>query len=74
MGHFIFTSSKTGFMFDLIPNQPLVVQKLTILHMKASILSYFELEEKGPGVNIGALPLFSIKSILSRKSGPIEGA
>ena len=68
------TPSKTGFMFGLIPHEPLVVQKLTIPHMKASILSYFELEEQGRGINIGAPHPFPIKRILSRKSGPIEGA
>ena len=68
------TLSKTGFMFGLIPHEPLVVQKLTIPHMKASILSYFEPEEQGRGNNIGAPRPFSIKSILSRKNGPIEGA
>ena len=68
------TPSKTGFMFGLIPHEPLVVQKLTIPHMKASILSYFEPEEQGCGINIGAPRPFPIKSILSRKSGPIEGA
>ena len=67
------TPSKTGLMFGLIPHEPLVVQKLTKPHMKASILSYFELEEKGPGINIGAPRPFPIKSILSRKSGPKKG-
>ena len=66
--------SKTGFMFSLIPHETLVVQNLTIPHMKASILSYFEPEEQGCGINIGAPRPFPIKSILSRKNGPIEGA
>ena len=35
--------------------------------MKASILSYFEPEEQGHGIKIGAPRSF-------RKSGPIEGA
>ena len=61
-------------MFSLIPHETLVVQNLTIPHMKASILSYFEPEEQGCGINIGAPRPFPIKSILSRKSGPIEGA
>ena len=39
------TPSKTGFMFGLISHEPLVVQKQTIPHMTASILSYFEPEE-----------------------------
>ena len=68
------TPSKTGFMFGLIPHEPLVVQKLTIPHMKASILNYFEPEEQGCGINMRAPRPFPIKSILSRKSGPIEGA
>jgi hypothetical protein len=68
------TSSKTGFMFGLIPHEPLVVQKLTIPHIKVSTLSYFEPEEQGRGINIGAPLPFPIKSILSRKSGRIEGA
>ena len=68
------TPSKTGFMFGLIPHEPLVLQKLTIPHMKASILSYFESEEQGRGINIEAPRPFPIKSILSRRSGPIEGA
>ena len=69
------TPSKTGFMFGLIPHEPLVVQKLTIPHMKASILSYFETEEQWGGINIWAPRPFPIKrSILSRKSSPIEGA
>jgi hypothetical protein len=67
-------SSKSGFMFGLIPHKPLVVQKLTMHHMKASILSYFEPEEQESGSNKGALHPFLIKRILSRKSGPIEGA
>ena len=66
--------SKTGFMFGLIPHQSLVVQKLTIPHMKASILSSFEQEEQGRGITKGSPCPFPIKSILSRKSGPIEGA
>ena len=68
------TPSKTGFMSGLISHEPLVVQKLTIPHMTASILSYFEPEEQGRGINIGASRPFPIKSILSRRSGPIEGA
>ena len=40
----------------------------------AQRLSYFELEEQGRGINIEAPHPFPIKSILSRKSGPIEGA
>ena len=68
------TPSKTVFMFGLIPHEPLVVKKPTLPHMKASILSYFEPEEQGRGINIGAPRPFPIKSILSRKSGPIEGA
>ena len=67
------TPSKAGFMFGLIPHEPLVVQKLTIPHMKALILSYFEPEEQGCGINIEAPHPFPIKSILSRESGPIEG-
>ena len=67
------TPSKTGFMFGLIPHESLVVQKITIPHMKASILIYFEPEEQGRGINIGAPRPFPIKSIFSRKSGPIEG-
>ena len=39
------TPSKTGFMFGLIPHELLVVQKLTMPHMTASIFSYFEPEE-----------------------------
>ena len=74
LGNFTFDPFKTGFMFGLIPHEPLVVQKLTIPHMKASILSNFEPEEQGHGINTGAPRLFPIKSILSRKSGPIEGA
>ena len=62
------TPSKTGFMFGLIPHEPLDVQKLTIPHMKASILSYFEPEEQGCGINIGAPCPFPIKRILSRKT------
>jgi hypothetical protein len=65
---------KTGFIFGFIPHEPLVVQKLTIPHMKASILSYCEPDEQGPGINKEAPRLFLVKSILSRKSGPIEGA
>ena len=61
-------------MFGFIPHEPLVVKKLTIPHMKASILSYYELDEQGPGIKKGAPPVFLVKSILSRKSGPIEGA
>ena len=68
------TPSKTGFIFGLIPHEPLIVQKPTIPHIKASILSYFEPEEQGCDINIGAPRPFPIKSILSRKSGPIEGA
>ena len=68
------TPSKTGFMFGLIPHEPLVVQKLTIPLMKALMLSYFEPEEQGRGITIGAPRPFHIKSILSRKSGSIEGA
>ena len=65
--------SKTGIMFGLISHEPLVVKKLTIPHMKASILNYFEPEEQGCGIIIRAPSPFPIKSILSRKSGPIEG-
>jgi hypothetical protein len=65
---------KTGFMFGLIPHQPLVVQKLTIPHMKDSILSSLEPEEQGRGINKGGPHQFPIKSILSRKNGPKEGA
>ena len=61
-------------MFGLIPHEPLVVQKLTIPHIKVSTLSYFEPEEQGSGINKDAPCPFLIKSILSRKSGPIEGA
>ena len=68
------TPSKTDFMFGLIPHEPLVVQKLTIPHIKSSIFSYFELEKQGRGINIGAPRPFLIRNILSRKSGPIEGA
>ena len=60
-------------MFGLIPHEPLVVWKQTIPHMKASKLSYFEPEEQGHGNYIGASCPFPIKSILSRKIGPIEG-
>ena len=67
------TPSKTGFMFGLIPHEPLVVQKLTIPHMKASMLSYFEPDEQGRGITIGAPRPFHIKSILSMKSGSIQG-
>ena len=53
------TPSKTGFIFGLIP---LVLQKLTIPHMKASILSCFEPEEQVCGINIGApCPFFHKK-------------
>ena len=51
-----------------------VVQKIAIPDMKASILSYFEPEEQGRSINIGAPRPFPIKCILSRKSGQIEGA
>jgi hypothetical protein len=61
-------------MFGLILHEPLVVLKIKIHHMKASILSYFEPEEQGSGINKDAPCPFLIKSILSRKSGPIEGA
>ena len=60
-------------MFGLIPHEPLVVQKQTMPHMKVSKLSHFEPEEQGRGINIGAPHPFPIKSILSRKIGPIEG-
>ena len=42
--------------------------------MKDSILSSLEPEEQGLCINIGAPRPIPIKSILSRKSGPIEGA
>jgi hypothetical protein len=61
-------------MFGLIPHEPLVVQKLTIPHMKASILSYFEPEEQRSDIDKRAPRPFPLKSIPSRKSGPIEGA
>ena len=40
--------------------------------MNASILNYYELEEQGHGINKGAPRSFSVKSILSRRSGQIE--
>jgi hypothetical protein len=61
-------------MFGLIPHEQLVVKKLTIPHMKASILNYFEPEEQGRGINIEAPCPFLTRNLLSRKSGPIEGA
>ena len=66
--------SKTGFLFGLTPHETLLVEKLTIPHMKASILSYYDPEEQGHGINKGAPRPFPVKSILSRKIGPIEGA
>ena len=61
-------------MFSLILHEPLVVQKQTVPHMKASIFRYYQAEEEGCGNNRGLPCLFSIKSIPSRKSGPIKGA
>ena len=53
------TPSKTGLMFGLIPREAILSWK-----NKCVALS----------INIGAPRSFPIKSILSRKSGPIEGA
>ena len=49
--------------------EPLLLQKQVIIHMKALSLRYQVPDRQGPGIILGAPFQFSLKSILSRKSG-----
>ena len=57
----------------LTPYEPLVVKKLTIPYMKASMLSLYDPEKQWHGIDKVALHTFLVKSMFSRKKWSNRG-